>query len=169
MSSAAIATPEHAAELVSVSAPVSTDTVFRIVYRSRSRIEPARSALAMSDILGVSRSKNTAWGITGALMLYQDWFAQVLEGDEARVCALFATIQDDGRHGSVQVTQQLGGVRRIFPRWAMAHVGEHGQPDAPQLATPTGTATAAPWRLSGEQEKVVAQLRNLTRGYGIGS
>ena len=163
MSSASIATPDHAA------ASVSTDTVFRIVYRSRSRIEPARSGLALSDILGVARSRNTALGITGALMLYQDWFAQVLEGDETRVRALFATIRDDGRHGSVQVTEQLGGVRRTFSRWAMAHVGEHGQPDAPLLATPTGTATAAPWRLSDEQEKVVAKLRNLTRGYGIGS
>ena len=142
-----MATPDHAA------ASVSADAVFRIVYRSRSRIEPARSALTLSDILGVARRKNTALGITGALMLYQDWFAQVPEGDEA----------------SVQVTEQLGGVRRTFPRWAMAHVGEHGQPDAPQLATPEGTATAAPWRLSDEQEQVVAELRNLTRGYGIGS
>ena len=160
-----MATPDHAA------ASVSADAVFRIVYRSRSRsrIEPARSGLALSDILGVARSKNTALGITGALALYQDWFAQVLEGAAARVRALFAPIGSDGRHGSVQVTEQLGGVRRTFPRWAMAHVGEHGQPDEPQLATPEGTATAAPWRLSDEQEKVVAERRNLTRGYGIGS
>ena len=163
MDSAPTTTPDHAAPLVSA------DAVFRLIYRSRSRIEPARSALAMSDILGVSRSKNTAWGITGALMLYQDWVAQVLEGDEARVRALFGTIRSDARHGSVQVTEQIGGVRRTFPRWAMAHVGEHGQPDAPRLATPTGTAAAAAWRLSDEQEKVVAELRNLTRGYGIGS
>ncbi len=150
-------------------AAVPADAVFRLVYRSRSRIEPARSALALSDILSVARSKNAALGITGALMLYQDWFAQVLEGDEARVRALFATIRSDGRHGSVQLTEQLGGMRRAFPRWAMAHVGEHGQPDAPQLATPEGTTTAAPWRLSDDQEKLVAELRNLTRGYGIGS
>ena len=163
MDSAPTTTPDHAAPLVSA------DAVFRLIYRSRSRIEPARSELALSDILGVARSKNTALGITGALMLYQDWFAQVLEGDEARVRALFATIRADGRHASVQVTEQLGGVRRTFARWAMAHVGEHGQPDAPQLATPEGTATAAPWRLSDEQEQVVAELRNLTRGYGIGS
>ena len=97
MGSASTATPDRTA------ASVSADAVLRLVYRSRSRsrIEPARSGLAMSDILGVARSKNTAWGITGALMLYQDWFAQVLEGDEARVRALFATIRADGRHGSV--------------------------------------------------------------------
>ena len=163
MSRALPAVPDHAA------ASVSADAVFRLVYRSRSRIEPARSALALSDILGVARSKNATLGITGALVLYQDWFAQVLEGDEARVRGLFATIQVDSRHGSVQVTEQLGGVRRIFPRWSMAYVGEHGQPDAPQLSTPTGTVTAADWRLSDEQETVVAELRNLTRGYGIGS
>ena len=141
-------TPDHAA------ASVSADAVFRIVYRSRSRIEPARSGLALSDILGVARNKNTALGITGALMLYQDWFAQVLEGAEARVRALFAPIRADGRHGGAQVTEPLGGVRRTFPRWAMAYVGERDQPDVPQVATPTptGTATAACWRLSDEQE-----------------
>ena len=146
MSRALTALPDHAA------ASVSADAVFRLVYRSRSRIEPARSALALSDILGVARNKNTALGITGSLMLYQDWFAQVLEGAEARVRALFAPIRSDGRHASVQVTEPLGGVHRTFPRWAMAYVGERDQPDVPQLATPTGTATAACWRLSDEQE-----------------
>ena len=145
-----MATPDHAA------ASVSADAVFRIVYRSRSRIEPARSGLALSDILGMARNENTALGIAGALMLYQDWFAQVLEGAEARVRALFAPIRSDGRHGSVQVTEPLGGVCRTFPRWAMAYVGERDQPDVPQAATPTptptGTATAACWRLSDEQE-----------------
>ena len=156
-------TPDPAA------ASVPADAVFRLVYRSRSRIEPARSALTLSDILSVARRKNAALGITGALMLYQDWFAQVLEGDEARVRALFATIRADGRHSSLQVTEQVSGVGRAFPRWAMAFVGEHGRPDAPQVATSTGTAEAAPWRLSDEQERVVAELRNLTRGYGIGA
>ena len=163
MCSDSTTTSDHA------SAPVPADAVFRLVYRSHSRIEPERSASALSDILGVARSKNTALGITGALVLYQDWFAQVLEGDEARVLALFATIRADGRHSSLQVTEQVSGVGRAFPRWAMAFVGEHGRPDAPQVATSTGTAEAAPWRLSDEQERVVAELRNLTRGYGIGA
>ena len=103
MGSASTATPDHAA------ASLSADAVFRLVYRSRSRIEPARSGLALSDILGVARNKNTAF-------------------------------------------EQIGGVHRTFPRWAMAYVGERDQPDVPQLATPTGTATAACWRLSDEQE-----------------
>ena len=136
----------------SAAASVPADAVFRLVYRSRSRIEPARSALTLSDILSVARRKNAALGITGALMLYQDWFAQVLEGAEARVRALFAPIRSDGRHGSAQVTEPFGGVCRTFPRWAMAYVGERDQPDVPQLASPTGTATAACWRLSDEQE-----------------
>ena len=120
MSIASMATPDHAA------ASVSADAVFRIVYRSRSRIEPARSGLALSDILGVARNKNTALGITGALMLYQDWFAQVLEGAEARVRALFAPTRSDGRHGSAQVTEPFGGVCAApshagrWPTWASA-------------------------------------------------
>ena len=117
----------------------------------------------------VARSNNTARGITGALMFYGGWFAQVLEGDEAAIQTLFKAIAADTRHSSVQVTEQGTVAARAFGRWAMANVGEHGAPDVPRVATATGTAEGAPWRLDEAQEGVVLVLRDLTRGYGIGA
>ena len=143
--------------------------VFRLFYRSRSRLAPKDAEQALGDILRVARAKNAELGITGALVLYGQWFAQALEGDEARVRKLLATIQADPRHDSLQVTEQGTVAQRVFSRWAMAHVGEHGDPDMPLLATPEGTTQGAPWRLGPEQEVVVTTLRDLTRGYGIGS
>jgi hypothetical protein len=146
-----------------------SEAVFRLVYRSRSNIPDAGLDQALGEILHVARVNNAAKGITGALMLYDHWFAQVLEGEEAEIQKLFAAIRSDPRHRSVEVTEQVSVPGRTFARWAMANVGEHGNPDIPLVATISGTTEGAPWRLSSEQESVVHRLRDLTRGYGIGS
>lgn len=146
-----------------------SEAVFRLIYRSRSNIPDTDLDEALGEILQVARVNNAAKGITGALMLYDHWFAQVLEGEEAEIQKLFAVIRSDPRHRSIDVTEQTRVPGRAFARWAMANVGEHGNPDIPLVATTTGTTEGAPWRLSSEQESVVHKLRDLTRGYGIGS
>lgn len=146
-----------------------SEAVFRLVYRSRSNLPVTNRDEALGEILRVARVNNAAKGITGALMLYDNWFAQVLEGEEAEIQKLFAVIRADPRHRSIDVTEQASVTGRTFARWAMANVGEHGSPDIPLVATTTGTTEGAPWRLSSEQESVVHRLRDLTRGYGIGS
>jgi Sensors of blue-light using FAD len=146
-----------------------SEAVFRLIYRSRSNIPDTDLDEALGEILQVARVNNAAKGITGALMLYDHWFAQVLEGEEAEIQKLFAVIRSDPRHRSIDVTEQTRVPGRAFARWAMANVGEHGKPDIPLVATTTGTTEGAPWRLSSEQESVVDKLRDLTRGYGIGS
>jgi hypothetical protein len=143
--------------------------VFRLIYRSRSNIPDTDLDQALGEILHVARVNNAAKGITGALMLYDHWFAQVLEGEEAEIQKLFAAIRSDPRHRSIDVTGQTSVPGRTFARWAMANVGEHGNPDIPLVATTAGTTEGAPWRLNSEQESVVDRLRDLTRGYGIGS
>ena len=67
--------------------------------------------------------------ITGALMISEDAFVQVLEGDETEVRALFTTIARDDRHDQVRVLEEQDAVDRTFGRWAMARVGESGAPD----------------------------------------
>ena len=143
--------------------------VFRLIYRSRSKISDADMDRELGEILRVARTGNAAKGITGALLLYDHWFAQVLEGEEVQVRKLFAAIKTDPRHGSVELTQEANVPARTFGRWAMANVGEHGSADKPLVVTSAGTTEGAPWRLDDAQEKVVSVLRNLTRGYGIGS
>lgn len=143
--------------------------VFRLIYRSRSNISDVNKDRELGEILRVARTANAAKGITGALLLYDNWFAQVLEGEEQAVRKLFNVIKADPRHGNVGLTQEDHVPTRAFGRWAMANVGEHGSPDVPRIATPTGTTEGASWRLDEAQEKLASILRNLTRGYGIGS
>ena len=81
-------------------APAS-DALIRLIYSSHSRL-PGTGLGAQQDglaeILRVARAHNAAMGVTGALVLYDDFFAQVLEGPGATVNALFAKIRSDARH-----------------------------------------------------------------------
>ena len=138
--------------------------VFRLIYRSRSCIPPAISETELSQIFSVSRHNNTARGITGALMMHHNWFAQVLEGPEAEVRALYARIKLDPRHEAVELTDEGMVAEHMFGRWAMAEVKDQGEQDVPLLATTKGLAEGAPWRVSAAQQSVLTQLRTLTRG-----
>ncbi len=147
-----------------------TEPCFRLIYRSRSLLSdgPGTVEEGLSDILRVSRQNNRRRNITGALVLYEykHWFAQVLEGPEEDVQELFAVIKSDPRHESVEIRDTTATSDRLFGRWAMALVAEHGEPDAPLIATEGGVSEAAPWRVTPGQEEVLTQLRDITRGYG---
>ena len=146
------------------------DTPFlRLTYRSHSLLSDGPENTALADILRVSRTNNEAAGVTGALMLYDDWFAQVLEGPEATVRGLYDRIRADRRHDTVELDATVSGEKPLFGRWVMAMVAEHHQPDTPLVATSGGLSQGAPWRVSPEQETVLTRLRDLTRGYGLGS
>lgn len=145
---------------------------YRLIYRSHSLLPPSEHSdgnEGLADILRVARAKNAALGVTGALMLYDDWFAQVLEGPKDVVESLFARIRTDPRHDAVRLDLADKVARALFQKWAMAVVAEHHEPDAPLVATTGGLAQGAPWKVSLEQEVVLTRLRDLTRGYGRGS
>lgn len=153
---------------VNKTAPES-ELVFRLIYRSKSKISAARLDFELGNILRTARAKNTSLGITGALLLYEDWFAQTLEGGEKAVRALYANIERDLRHSSVQLCEEGGSKPRAFSRWAMAMVGEHGHPDIFLAATTSGTTEAAVRSTTPEQDKILSVMRDTTRGYGRGS
>ncbi len=142
------------------------EAVFRLIYKSRSRVPSADRETELGKIFSVARRKNTAQGITGALLLYEDWFAQTLEGEEGAVRKLFAVIENDSRHNDVEVREQGVVDARVFARWSMAKVGEHGEPDIPLIASKTGVAEAAARGSTPEQERVLDVMRDSTRGYG---
>ncbi|MGL4241770.1 MAG: BLUF domain-containing protein [Beijerinckiaceae bacterium] len=145
------------------------DIVFRLIYRSQSRIPAADIDAALGHILRTARTRNAAAGISGALLYYDGWFAQTLEGAEAPVRRLFDRIAADARHASVELREEGRVGVRVFPRWSMALVGEHGEPDIPLLATTEGIAPGATRRTTEEQDAVLATMRDATRGYGRGS
>ena len=143
--------------------------LFYVMYRSHSVIPAGSADSELAKILKGARAKNAKLDITGALMLYDDWFAQVLEGPEPAVKALYEQIKTDKRHNGVQLIDEGMAATRTFERWAMAHVGEHGDPDIPMVAIGDKLAKGAAWRPGEAQEVLIAQLRQATRGYGRGS
>lgn len=162
----AVTNAELASANVNKTAP---ELVFRLIYRSKSKIPAEKLDTELGNILRAARAKNASLGITGALLLYEGWFAQTLEGGEKAVRALYAHIEKDPRHFSVQLCEEGGSKPRTFSRWAMAMVGEHGHPDIPLAATSIGTTEAASRATTPEQEKILTIMRDVTRGYGLGS
>ena len=146
-----------------------TELVFRLIYRSKSNIPSASLDAELGNILRTARAKNTSLGITGALLFYEGWFAQTLEGGEKEVRTLYARIEKDSRHSSVHLCDEGGSKPRAFSRWAMALVGEHGHPDIPLAATATGTTEAQSRNATPEQDRILTIMRDTTRGYGLGS
>ncbi len=146
-----------------------TETIFRLIYRSHSRIPDVTERQELGNILRTARANNAASGLTGALLLYDRWFAQVLEGPQDSVMAVFDRIRADTRHDAVEIREQSPAAPRLFTRWAMANVGEHHEPDTPLTATRDGIAEGAPFVPTPAQDAVLAVLRDLTRGYGRGA
>ncbi len=100
--------------------PKASESVFRLIYKSRSRVPASDRESELGKIFSVARRKNAAQGITGALLLYDDWFAQTLEGDEGAVRKIFAVIEQDERHDGVEVREEGPVEARVFARWSMA-------------------------------------------------
>ncbi len=151
-------------------AKIVAEPCYRLIYRSHSLLPHGGAGNeGLDGILRVARMNNARLAITGALMLYDDWFAQVLEGPQQAVDSLFEKISRDRRHEAVLLDHADTSATRLFGNWAMAIVAEHHEPDIPLVATTGGLEQGAPWRLTPGQEAVVTRLRDLTRGYGRGS
>jgi hypothetical protein len=90
------------------------------MYRSRSRLSPGDRSAELADLFARARSNNQRRDITGALLVSQEWFVQVLEGDESAVRSLFATIETDPRHEDVELLSTEPAAPRVFARWSMA-------------------------------------------------
>ncbi len=105
----------------------------RIVYCSRCTLHGNESeiGLGLIDILDSARRNNPHAGITGALLFNVDSFAQVLEGPEASVRRILATIQKDPRHSDLVVTADHPVSKRVFAQWSMAFAGSNRADELP--------------------------------------
>ena len=102
--------------------------IYKIIYRSKITDEGGHDAVMdhIKSILGWSRDWNPKHGITGALMLDEDGFAQVIEGPPSAVKSLFGHIAVDRRHKSVEVMEADFHPERDFGSWSMGFVGRRG-------------------------------------------
>jgi hypothetical protein len=91
--------------------------MLNIVYSSTATQEFSREELA--ELLARARAKNTQWGITGLLLYKRGVFMQALEGEEAAVRALYATIRADPRHHQIKTLVDIPVAQPRFSDWSM--------------------------------------------------
>lgn len=70
-------------------------------------------------LLGTSRRKNRALGVTGLLLHADGSFLQILEGPSAAVDGLYARISSDARHDRVVRVFRRSITKRSFGSWSM--------------------------------------------------
>jgi hypothetical protein len=101
-------------------------TIYTIVYRSVPVFSGsvARYLSEIDSILATARRRNAEVSVTGAMLFNEDWFVQLLEGNEADVRATFDRIAVDTRHDEVQILFDSTTSTRHFPEWSMAFVGD---------------------------------------------
>jgi hypothetical protein len=141
-----------------------TQPVFRLIYRSESRVPSDQRRVELGDVFTTSRRNNKRLGVTGALMVSDDSFVQTLEGDEPVVRDLYARIAEDARHEQVTLLKEEFVGERTFGRWAMAKVSEDGGSDIRLLSNAQkGAIVAVPGAdpaITAEQEAVLASMRD---------
>lgn len=140
------------------------ELVHQLSYHSKSKISPSDAKDAITNILRVAQARNRQNGITGAMILHQDRFAQIIEGPQESVEALFEVILKDPRHNEVKMHHQSAEEPRIFGNWHMALVGEDKDADIPLFATNSKLVVSAEVSLSDQQGKATELLRELVVG-----
>ncbi len=133
-------------------------TDFRLVYYSENRIPPERLEAEIEAILEASRRNNGLVGISGALMFNAGFFAQVLEGTQQAIESAFERIQQDRRHGNVQLLDFTSAPTRSFLTWSMAFVGS-SEGVAVGLSSIASRSGFDPRNLDGTQ--LFSRLRDL--------
>ena len=100
----------------------------RLIYKSRSALEGTASDIerGVHDILQASRRRNSAEGVTGALMFTRLLFVQALEGPADAVERVFDRISCDLRHTGVEIIEYRTVDDRGFGTWSMSHVVPDG-------------------------------------------
>jgi hypothetical protein len=94
-----------------------------LLYVSRDRLNGGDVNSKLRQILDVAVERNLSNGITGALVHTGTDFAQILEGPEASVSQIMASILIDPRHDRVSIVRRDVVTQRNFPNWGMALIG----------------------------------------------
>jgi hypothetical protein len=137
-----------------------TSAVFQLIYSSHSRIARADRPTVLAEIFSHARARNKAAEISGALLITDHYFAQVLEGAQSAVEGLYACIGADVRHENLTVLATATVEQRVFAHWAMAQVSSVGHADIP-LHTMDGVIhPRAPEHLTRGQSQLLTTMRN---------
>ena len=138
--------------------------LFRLVYRSQLTISPEDRKVEIESILEASRSKNVDRDITGALLVWQDYVVQTLEGDETVVRGLYEKIAKDDRHEAVTLLEAQNVETRAFSRWSMARISDNDQPSGMPILTNGNDGAPEPGQQTREADPVIGAMRGYARG-----
>lgn len=129
---------------------------YSLLYVSKTLLQFPAGGAEVAKIVEGSLARNANLGVTGALISTGQHFAQVLEGKQAAVDELMASISTDPRHMKVKIIRVVEEDRR-FPDWALAYSGMAGVVDrhiAPLFSPlPESEATHLAMRLLGMMEE----------------
>lgn len=132
--------------------------VFSLVYASRSVVAPDEADAAAEDIVRISRTRNLAADVTGCLIFAAGRFAQVLEGEQAAVEEIMASIARDPRHADIVILKQGDQPRRRFEGWSLAYAG-HSYFIERTIAGPAAEALNGSTRGVADLLTVMSELR----------
>ena len=91
----------------------------RLIYASRH----VGTTIDMIDrILQKSRANNLRDGITGALVISDLYFLQLLEGDRKQISKCFMRVMQDNRHQDIQLICAGDHENRLFYEWSMHRI-----------------------------------------------
>ena len=96
---------------------------FSLLYVSRSNLQLPSQAAEVDEIVRVAQGRNSALGVTGALVFTEKHFAQNLEGPEEAVTELMESIARDPRHRDLEVVYSDNIAAARFAMWTMAYAG----------------------------------------------
>ena len=144
-----------------------TEPVFRLVYRSQLTIPPEERGAQIASILEASRRKNNDRQVTGALLIWQDYVVQTLEGQEDVVRGLYSKIADDARHEAVTLLEAQDVEGRNFPKWSMARISDMDQPNGiPMLSNNVDEIGQSPDYERRESDPVITAMRGYAEPRG---
>lgn len=96
-------------------------SLYSWIYISRSLLGPSDTDAGVRAIVEVSRRNNARLDLSGALMLAERTFAQVIEGPQANVIKIQNKILGDDRHADVKTLWDGRIERRRFADWNLAY------------------------------------------------
>jgi predicted sulfurtransferase len=94
-----------------------------LLYVSYSTLYIPNDAAIVDAIVAQSRRRNASLRLTGALLFTHQHFAQYIEGPEAAIADLMASIRRDPRHRDLTIQSAGRTHRRLFAGWDMAYAG----------------------------------------------
>ena len=101
---------------------------YSLLYVSKTLLQFPAGGAEVAKIVEGSLARNANLGVTGALISTGQHFAQLLEGRQAAVEELMASISADPRHMKMKTLRVVEEDRR-FPDWALAYSGVAGLVD----------------------------------------